>query len=1198
MASYKIGQTVETLAQQQGTIRYIGPIHVSEGTWLGIELSSATGKNDGSVRGERYFDCPAQHGLFVKEANILRVVSPPPPKPAVKLRAAAPAAAPAPAPTLKSRSSSIVSKRQSVVPATTRSTLRGPAPARKPSVANSTTTDSALKSSRHSNSSVAQSTTDNSLRTSRSGNTDALQIKIQHLEKQHAEYQEQLKEFTQAKDDRDKFNGIIQKLKVKCQTQHQEVLETKEQVTTLQVENQQLSKAQQEQEADYEIALLDKEMAEEKAEQAEAEIEALRARVEERDLELEILRSEAELLTTDMTEEDKEAAGFFKLQEENDRLREALIRLKEYAEEREKEHKACILELEEETSQVDLIKQTNASLLERLQNTDAFVCDLQQQVDASNEWEEMVEVLSSKNHDLEESVVEKDLVIKDLESLRELNEELELQRMEEADEMRAELEVKDSELAEHLQRLLDQSAVIEERDELITKFRELIFELQSRMADAESSKTMTETQVQETTGRFNQVMEMNRRLRTANVHATKKEISAQLDRLRGDELTEKLAVWIEVGSDDFSNGEATGAYFTAKRISFKASLLSSLFATNDRDMSHNGGLEEALARLSCVEAIYHLANIKNGSERLWSAMAVSTLSRFASFGPSHQEILAIEKVLDQGLGALKADEVNYADLAGSFGRVTKIQEALLQSHLDALAAAPEDEVRFRACSITANLGFLESNFAVVNTFLVFLISTNEELAEQASDVLEHFKSPSAVCSKAVLAANKLVKHLGALREDGMYPEYPAGLEALVQQDAYLTQVATEASQWAINAVKIVTETFNPDVTLLRLDCDLVNLLLYYWGNGMSQMSDVVSIIDEWNEYASVLMHSVEIVHGPAPWTEKAKEVESERRGNDTALERLQTLTAEHQITRLKLLERQTVIETKELEIEHLLKRHEEASVKIEDLERLHHEHTEAHEEIMRLQVQVRGQHLEIDTLKERIARSERTDEADQQLDLSTSVTGQELAEPVLAPRSPPVGFITLINALQDENHWLRQKEYADVFNCNLRGIFVNKRGDASPWEQDWADRLRNTANSMLSVSCVGETKDFPQTPLRSSKYPKDLLDPDFELGTPDAESTPLPSRELRSGRFKRSLPDLSPIQTSFNWQPSSSTHEPSLSMLERDSLMDLSPISEEFSAEMTAMLENFSEIVLTADAESFGDSFGESFSEIILPGRV
>ncbi|KAF2130800.1 hypothetical protein P153DRAFT_384025 [Dothidotthia symphoricarpi CBS 119687] len=40
-------------------------------------------------------------------------------------------------------------------------------------------------------------------------------------------------------------------------------------------------------------------MAEEKAEQAEAEIESLRARVEERDLELEILRSEAELLTID-----------------------------------------------------------------------------------------------------------------------------------------------------------------------------------------------------------------------------------------------------------------------------------------------------------------------------------------------------------------------------------------------------------------------------------------------------------------------------------------------------------------------------------------------------------------------------------------------------------------------------------------------------------------------------------------------------------------------------------------------------------------------------------------------------------------------------------------------------------------------------------------------------------------------------------
>lgn len=1196
--TYKVGQKVETLAQQQGIIRYVGPIHVSDGMWYGIELSTAIGKNDGSVRGERYFDCPPQHGLFIREGNIQRVIaaSPPPapstPKPAAKPKAAAPASKP--------RSSSIITKRQSGAPAAPRTALR--APIRKPSVASTTstaTTEAPPKLSRNSSSSFAPSTSDNPLRSSRPSNADALQIKIQHLEKQHVDNQERLKELAQVKDERDKFNGIIQKLKAKCQTQHQEVLEFKEQIAAYQTENQQLSKAHQEQEADYEIALLDKEMAEERAEQAEAEIDSLRAKVEERDLELEILRSEAELLTTNMSEEDKEAAGFYRLQLENDRLREALVMLKEMTEQREQELKARIAELEDDSTHLESIKLENASLLDRIQTSDVVVQELRQQIDAANEWEDILEDLSAKNQNLEERMVEQDLVIKDLESLRELNEELELQRMEEADEMRAELDAKDSELAEHLQRLLDQSAIIEERDEMIAKYRDLLYDLQSRMADAESSKTMTETQVKETTGRFNQVMEMNRRLRAANVHATKKEISAQLDKLRADEVTEKLDVWIEVGSEEFANGESTKAYFTAKRISFKASLLSSLLAANERDMSHNGGLDEALAILSCVEAIYHLANIKNGSERLWSAMAVSSLPRFASFGPSHQEIIAVEKVLDQGLGALKADEVNYSDLAGSFGRATKIQEAVLQSHLESLAAAPEDEIWSRAHSITASLSFLDSNFGVVNTLLTFLTKNNEDLAEQASDVLERFKSPSDTCSKAVVAANKLATLIGNHRNDGMYPDYPAGLEAIVREDAYLAQVATEASQWAINAVRVVSESFNPDVTLPRLDCDLANLLHYYWGNRMSEINTVISTLGDWIDHASDLKHNVEIAHGPAPWTEKAKEVESERRGHDTALERLQALTAEHQTTHLRLLERQTTIDTKELEIEHLLKRNEEALLRIEDLEQLDREHTAIHEEIQRLQVLVRSQTLEIETLNERIFLSERAEEIERQLYPSASAAGQEVAEPVLTPQNPPAGFATLITALQDENHWLRQKEHANIFNRNLSDFFGNKRGDVSPWEQEWTDRLRNAANDMLSAPFIGEDAAPPQTPLKQSKNAKDILDPDFELETPNAEGTPLPFHELRSGRFKRSLPDLSPIQTSFSWQPLSATHEPILSDLEGDSLMDLSPIAEEFSAEMTAMLEGFSEIVLTTGGgEDFGDSFNDTFSEITLPEMV
>ncbi|XP_035699194.1 CAP-Gly domain-containing linker protein 3-like [Branchiostoma floridae] len=53
-----------------GTIRYIGPADFAEGVWLGVELRAPKGKNDGSVKGTRYFSCRPSHGLLVRPSRV------------------------------------------------------------------------------------------------------------------------------------------------------------------------------------------------------------------------------------------------------------------------------------------------------------------------------------------------------------------------------------------------------------------------------------------------------------------------------------------------------------------------------------------------------------------------------------------------------------------------------------------------------------------------------------------------------------------------------------------------------------------------------------------------------------------------------------------------------------------------------------------------------------------------------------------------------------------------------------------------------------------------------------------------------------------------------------------------------------------------------------------------------------------------
>lgn len=75
MAALSVGQWVR-VRSQEGQVRYVGPTGFAEGEWVGIELSTAVGRNDGTVRGVRYFTCQPRHGLFVQRAQCVIIDGP------------------------------------------------------------------------------------------------------------------------------------------------------------------------------------------------------------------------------------------------------------------------------------------------------------------------------------------------------------------------------------------------------------------------------------------------------------------------------------------------------------------------------------------------------------------------------------------------------------------------------------------------------------------------------------------------------------------------------------------------------------------------------------------------------------------------------------------------------------------------------------------------------------------------------------------------------------------------------------------------------------------------------------------------------------------------------------------------------------------------------------------------------------------
>lgn len=72
--SMKVGDRCEVHVPGQptrrGCVQYIGTTDFKPGYWIGIQYDEPVGKNNGSVKGRQYFQCPDKHGGFVKPENV------------------------------------------------------------------------------------------------------------------------------------------------------------------------------------------------------------------------------------------------------------------------------------------------------------------------------------------------------------------------------------------------------------------------------------------------------------------------------------------------------------------------------------------------------------------------------------------------------------------------------------------------------------------------------------------------------------------------------------------------------------------------------------------------------------------------------------------------------------------------------------------------------------------------------------------------------------------------------------------------------------------------------------------------------------------------------------------------------------------------------------------------------------------------
>ena len=68
--SLAVNQRVLVRGIYPGTVRFIGPVEYAKGEFVGVELDEPKGKNDGEVKGRRYFSCAKNHGLIARAYDV------------------------------------------------------------------------------------------------------------------------------------------------------------------------------------------------------------------------------------------------------------------------------------------------------------------------------------------------------------------------------------------------------------------------------------------------------------------------------------------------------------------------------------------------------------------------------------------------------------------------------------------------------------------------------------------------------------------------------------------------------------------------------------------------------------------------------------------------------------------------------------------------------------------------------------------------------------------------------------------------------------------------------------------------------------------------------------------------------------------------------------------------------------------------
>nr|KAF6429718.1 hypothetical protein HJG59_009046 [Molossus molossus] len=826
----RVGSRVEVIGKgHRGTVAYVGATLFATGKWVGVILDEAKGKNDGTVQGRKYFTCDEGHGIFVRQSQIqvfedgADTTSPETPDSSAskalkregtdsaaktsKLRGLKPKKAPTarktttrrPKPTRPASSTGVAGASSSLGPSGSASagelsSSEPSTPAQTPLAAPIIPTP-ALTSPGAAPPLLSPSKEEEGLR----AQVRDLEEKLETLRLKRSEDKAKLKELEKHKIQLEQ----VQEWKSKMQEQQADLQRRLKEARKEAKEALEAKERYMEEMADtadaIEMATLDKEMAEERAESLQQEVEALKERVDELTTDLEILKAEIEEKGSDG------AASSYQLkqlEEQNARLKDALVRMRDLSSSEKQEHVKLQKLMEKKNQELEVVRQQRERLQEELSQAESTIDELKEQVDAALGAEEMVEMLTDRNLNLEEKVRELRETVGDLEAMNEMNDELQENARETELELREQLDMAGARVREAQKRVEAAQETVADYQQTIKKYRQLTAHLQDvnrELTNQQEASVERQQQPPPETFDF--------KIKFAETKAHAKAIEMELRQMEVAQANRHMSLLTAFMPDSFlrpgGDHDCVLVLLLMPRLICKAELIRKQ-AQEKFELSENcserPGLRGAAGEQLSFAAglVYSLSLLQATLHRYEHALSQCSVDVYKKVGSLYPEMSAHERSLDFLIELLHKDQLDETVNVEPLTKAIKYYQHLYSIHL---AEQPEDSTMQLADHIKFTQSALDCMGVEVGRLRAFL-----QGGQEASDIALLLRDLETSCSDIRQFCKKIRRRMPGTDAPGI----PAALafgpqvsDTLLDCRKHLTWVVAVLQEVAAAAAQLI-----------------------------------------------------------------------------------------------------------------------------------------------------------------------------------------------------------------------------------------------------------------------------------------------------------------------------------------------------------------------------------------------------------